>query len=94
MWWMVDEYSKLVGVWTPGVITWKPLSIWWSQWREKATSLWWCFTIDEYFKNSWQSLTWKTVAIQWAWNVGLNFATLIVHNYWAKVVAISDSKWW
>jgi len=94
MWWMVDEYSKLVGVWTPGVITWKPLSIWWSQWREKATSLWWCFTIDEYFKNSWQSLAWKTIAIQWAWNVWLNFATLIVHNYWAKVVAISDSKWW
>ncbi|MCF7834462.1 Glu/Leu/Phe/Val dehydrogenase [Candidatus Gracilibacteria bacterium] len=90
--WMVDEYSKLVGVWTPGVITGKPLSIGGSQGREKATSLGGCFTIDEYFKNSGQSLAGKTIAIQGAGNVGLNFATLIVHNYGAKVVAISDSR--
>ena len=25
--WMVDEYSKLVGTWTPGVITGKPIAI-------------------------------------------------------------------
>lgn len=25
--WMVDEYSKLVGTWTPGVITGKPLAL-------------------------------------------------------------------
>jgi len=92
--WMLDEYIRVTWNQTPGVITGKPLSIWWSQWREKATSLGGCFALDEYLKNSWQSLKDKTIAIQWAGNVWLNFATLVVQLFGAKVVAISDSKWW
>jgi len=92
--WMLDEYIKVTWNNTPWVITWKPLSIWWSQGREKATSLGGCFALDEYLKNSWQSLKDKTIAVQWAGNVWLNFATLVVQLFGAKVVAISDSKWW
>ena len=89
--WMVDEYSKLVGKFTPGAFTGKPLSIWWSRWRNIATSLWWLYVLEKYFELEKEEFEWKTVAIQWAWNAWLNFAKLIVKK-WAKVVAISDSK--
>jgi len=91
--WMVDEYSKLVGKFTPGAFTWKPLVIWWSKWRNIATSLWGLYVLQKYFDMKNQQIEWKRVAIQWAWNAWLNFAKLIIEK-WAKLVAISDSKWW
>lgn len=36
--WMVDEYSKLVGTWTPGTFTGKPVSIGGSLGRDTATA--------------------------------------------------------
>lgn len=36
--WMVDEYSKLVGEWSPGAFTGKPLSIGGSKGRDTATA--------------------------------------------------------
>ncbi len=91
--WMVDEYSKLAWRRTPWVFTWKPLSIWWSQWRTQATSLWWLFVLRHYLSKNNDSLSWKTIAIQWAWNVWLHFA-LLAQKDWAKIVAISDSRGW
>ncbi len=91
--WMMDEYSKIIWKYTPWVVTWKPLSCGWSKWRNIATSLGWLYVLEEFAKNIWLDLRWKTVAIQGAWNAWLNFAKLII-NKWAKVVAISDSKWW
>ena len=90
--WMVDEYSKLVWKWTPWAFTWKPLSLWWSKWRDIATSLGWLYVLEKYLEMIWDKIVWKTVAIQWAWNAGLNFAKLIVEKG-AKVIAISDSRW-
>lgn len=92
MGWMVDEYSKIEWVRTPGVITWKPLGIWWSEGRSTATSLWWLYVIKRYLKHHNDSLKWKKIVVQWAWNVWLNFA-LMAQKQWAKVIAISDSKW-
>ena len=91
--WMMDEYSKIVWKYTPWVVTWKPLSCGGSKWRDIATSLWWMYVFEQFAQNVWLDLNWKTIAIQWAWNAWLNFAKLIVKK-WAKVVAISDSKWW
>ena len=91
--WMVDEYSKLVGKWTPGAFTGKPLSIWWSKWRDIATSLGGLYVLEKYLELIWDKLEWKRIAIQWAWNAWLNFAKLAVQR-WAKIIAISDSKWW
>lgn len=90
--WMVDEYSKLVGTWTPGVITGKPIAIGWSLGRTIATSLGGRFTVTEYLKAKNQDITGKTIAVQGAGNVGLLFAKIAYENG-AKVVAISDSKW-
>ncbi len=90
--WMVDEYSKLVGTRTPGVITGKPIAIGGSLGRTIATSLGGRFTVTEYLKAKNQSIAGKTIAIQGAGNVWLLFAK-IAHENSAKVVAISDSKW-
>ena len=89
--WMVDEYSKLIGKFTPGAFTGKPLSIWGSKWRNIATSLGWLYVLEKYFELEKEDFEGKTVAIQGAGNAGLNFAKLI-EKKWAKIVAISDSK--
>ncbi len=90
--WMMDEYSKIVWKYTPGAFTGKPLSCGGSKWRFIATSLWWLYVLEKYFEIIWEKIKWKTVAIQWAGNAGLNFAKLI-EKKGAKLVAISDSKW-
>jgi len=91
--WMVDEYSKLTWKWSPWTFTWKPLELWWSKWRWIATSLWGLYVLEKYFKLLKEELKDKKIVIQWAWNAGLNFAKLIIKK-WAKIIAISDSKWW
>lgn len=91
--WMVDEYSKLAGTFTPWVFTWKPLSIWWSLWRDKATSLWWFFVLENILELNNDSLVWKTVVVQWLGNVWLNVLEYL-EKAQAKIIAVSDSKWW
>lgn len=90
--WMADEYSRLVGAWTPGVITWKPLSSGGSLGRDIATSLWGLYVLQTYYQYKKKDLSWQTIIIQWAGNAGLNFAKLVVWQ-WAKVIWISDSSW-
>ncbi len=90
MGWMVDEYSKLVGKFTPAVITGKPLNLGGSQGREEATG----FGGVEILKQAAKDLKLKkgsTVAIQGFGNVGSFFAELASENGF-KVVAVSDSK--
>ena len=96
--WMVDEYSKLVGKFTPAVITGKPLSMGGSAGREEATG----FGGVEILKLAWKELSAKggsasggkkgaSVAIQGFGNVGSFFA-LLASQAGFKVVAVSDSK--
>ncbi len=92
MWWMADEYAKQTWSRKPGVITWKPLTIWWSAWRGQATSRGWLFVLQRYLTNSKDHLAGKKIIIQWAGNAGLNFA-LLASQAWAHIIWISDSKW-
>ncbi|MGE5392209.1 MAG: Glu/Leu/Phe/Val family dehydrogenase [Candidatus Saccharibacteria bacterium] len=90
MGWMVDEYSKLTGVWSPAVITGKPLSVGGLPGREEATG----FGGVEVLKLAARLLKLKkgaTVAIQGFGNVGYYFA-LFAQEAGFKVVAVSDSK--
>jgi len=90
MGWMVDEYSKLVGKWTPGMITGKPLSMGGSEGREEATG----FGGVEILKAAAKEMRFKkgaTVAIQGFGNVGSFFASLAADAGF-RVVAVSDSK--
>ncbi len=91
--WMADQYAKHVGEWQPWVITGKPLSIWWSKWRWIATALWWLYVLRRYLGKNNDTLQWKKVVIQWAWNAWLTFAQLCIDDG-AVVIWISDSRWW
>jgi glutamate dehydrogenase len=90
--WMLDEYNKVTGVLSPGVITGKPVELWWSLGRWSATSMGWWIVLQQYLTDTNQSLDGKTIAVQWAGNAWLIFAKIAYTNG-AKVVAISDSKW-
>src|SRR3989344_1473997 len=81
--WMVDEYAKLTGRFTPAVITGKPLSMGGSQGREEATG----FGGVEILKAAWRALSAKggsasggkkgaSTAVQGFGNVGSFFAEL------------------
>ena len=91
--WMADQYAKHVWERQPGVITGKPLSIWWSKGRGIATALWGLYVLRRYLSKNNDSLKWKTVVVQWAWNAGLTFAQLCIDDG-ALVIGISDSKGW
>jgi glutamate dehydrogenase/leucine dehydrogenase len=88
--WMVDEYSRLVGHWTPGTFTGKPLSIGGSLGRDTATAQGGLYVLEAYLKSSNESLKWKKVVIQWAWNAGLNMIELIAKTG-VILIGTSDS---
>ncbi len=50
--WMVDEYSKLVGHWTPGTFTGKPLSIGGSLGRDTATAQGGLYVLEAYLRGA------------------------------------------
>lgn len=89
--WMVDEYSRLAGKWTPGAFTGKPLAAGGSKGRDRATAQGGFFVLSEYFKIVGQTLEGKTVAVEGAGNAGLTMIE-ILHAAGAKIVAVSDSK--
>jgi len=89
--WMVDEYAKCVGQWTPGMITGKPLSIWWSAGRISATGYGAYYVLEEYLRSLWDNLQWKTIAVQGAGNAAQYFIEKAVAA-WAILVAVSDSR--
>lgn len=90
---MADEYAKIVwnsNLWS---FTGKPLTFWGSKWRWKATAQGWVYSLETFLELEKDSIQGKKVAIQWAWNAGLTMAKLLLEK-WAKIIAISDSRWW
>ena len=90
MGYMVDEYAKLKGEFIPGVITGKPLALGGSKGRTEATSLGGVYVLKTYLAHRGDTIQGKTVAIQGFGNVGANIAR-ILHEWGAKVVAVSDA---
>lgn len=90
--WMMDEYSQLVGKYSPGSFTGKPLSSGWSKWRAQATAQGGIYVLERFLELKQESLEGRTIAIQGAGNAGLTMAQLVI-DLWAIVVGISDSKW-
>ena len=89
--WFVDEYSKLQGEFTPGVVTGKPINLGGSKGRETATSLGGAFVLDKFIKSNNEEGRSKTVAVQGYGNVGMNIAKIL--NDWGyKIVAVSNSS--
>ncbi len=88
--WMVDEYSKLVGHWTPGTFTGKPLSIGGSLGRDTATAQGGLYVLEAYLRAKSDILKWKKIVIQGAGNAGLNMIELI-EKMGAILIGTSDS---
>lgn len=91
MGWMADEYSQVVGEYTPAVITGKPIAVGGSLGREEATGRGGAMILKEMAKRFGLQPADTTIAVQGFGNVGYYFAQF-AHALGYKVVAISDSR--
>lgn len=90
--WMMDEYSKITGYNSPGVITGKPLSVGGSEGRGDATARGGAYCVREAAKYLDIDLKNAKVAIQGFGNAGQFAATLFASLLGCKIVAVSDTK--
>jgi glutamate dehydrogenase len=89
MGWMMDEYSKLVGQYTPGVITGKPLGSGGSLGRTEATGYGVIYTVREAMKHIGMDTTQAVAAIQGFGNVAQYAAIGFTEMLGGKVVCVS-----
>jgi glutamate dehydrogenase (NAD(P)+) len=89
MGWMMDEYSKLVGQYTPGVITGKPLGGGGSLGRTEATGFGVIYTVREAMKHLKIDSTKSVAAIQGFGNVSQYAAIGFVEMLGGKVACVS-----
>jgi glutamate dehydrogenase (NAD(P)+) len=89
MGWMMDEYSKLVGQYTPGVITGKPLGGGGSLGRTEATGFGVVYTIREAMKHLGIDPTKSVMAAQGFGNVTQYAAIGFIEQLGGKVICVS-----
>lgn len=89
MGWMMDEYSKLVGYYTPGVITGKPVGGGGSLGRTEATGFGVIYTVREAMKHLNMDTTRSIAAIQGFGNVSQYAAIGFIEILGGKVACVS-----
>ncbi|MHB0924138.1 MAG: Glu/Leu/Phe/Val family dehydrogenase [Bellilinea sp.] len=89
MGWMMDEYSRLTGQYTPGVITGKPVGGGGSLGRTEATGYGVIYTVREAMKHLKLDSTQCTAAIQGFGNVAQYAAIGFIEMLGGKVVCVS-----
>ncbi len=89
MGWMMDEYSRLAGEYTPGVITGKPVGGGGSLGRTEATGYGVIYTVREAMKHLNLDSTQCTAAIQGFGNVAQYAAIGFIEQLGGKVVCVS-----
>jgi glutamate dehydrogenase (NAD(P)+) len=89
MGWMMDEYSKLVGVYTPGVFTGKPLGGGGSQGRTEATGYGVIYTVRETLKHLGIDPKKSVAAIEGFGNVSQYAAIGFIEMLGGKVACVS-----
>lgn len=89
--WIRDEYSAVVGVDTPAIVTGKPVEAGGSLGRTEATGLGGFYALDEYLKKTGARRDGMSVAVQGFGNVGSYLARYLFDDGY-KIAAISDSK--
>jgi glutamate dehydrogenase (NAD(P)+) len=87
--WMMDEYSKLVGQYTPGVITGKPVGSGGSKGRKEATGYGVIYTVREALKHLKMDGAKATAAFQGFGNVAQYAALGFAQQLGGKVVCVS-----
>ncbi|MBN2381965.1 Glu/Leu/Phe/Val dehydrogenase [bacterium] len=93
MGWMMDEYSKLIGQYTPGVITGKPLGGGGSKGRTEATGFGVIVTVREALKRLGIDPKTCTAALHGFGNVSQYAAQNFINMLGGKVVAVSCWDW-
>jgi glutamate dehydrogenase (NAD(P)+) len=88
--WMLDEYEKIKGEKSPGMITGKPLELGGSKGRDVATAQGAAYIFRE-AADGYDLPGNATVAVQGFGNAGMNIAR-ILSGWGYRVVALSDSK--
>jgi len=89
--WMVDEYSKIKGKFTPAVITGKPIGLGGSKGRIAATGLGGAYVLKRFLELEKRDGKELKMAVQGFGNVGSNIARIL--NDWGyKVIAVSNSQ--
>jgi glutamate dehydrogenase/leucine dehydrogenase len=89
--WIVDEYSKIQGKYTPAIVTGKPLEKGGSLGRPEATGLGGCYALLHMLKRIGKDPKGMTVAVQGFGNVGY-YAAYFLQQHGLNIVALSDSK--
>ncbi len=89
MGWMMDEYSKLVGVYTPGVFTGKPLGGGGSEGRTEATGYGVIYTVREAMKHLGIDPKKSVAAIEGFGNVSQYAAIGFIEMLGGKVACVS-----
>jgi glutamate dehydrogenase len=89
MGWMMDEYSKLVGVYTPGVFTGKPLGGGGSEGRTEATGYGVIYTVREAMKHLGIDPKKSVAAIEGFGNVSQYAASGFIEMLGGKVACVS-----
>ena len=89
--WFADEFSKLKGKPSLGVVTGKPLEFGGSKGRNTATAQGGVYVLLRYLKDQQIDSEGLRVAVQGFGNAGM-FAAKILHEANLKIIAVSDSK--
>lgn len=89
--WIVDEYSKIIGHYTPAVVTGKPLDRGGSQGRNEATGLGGVYALLAVLRKMKINPRHMKVAVQGFGNVGM-FVAEFLQKEGLNVIALSDSK--
>ncbi len=89
MGWMMDEYSRITGNYTPGVITGKPVGGGGSLGRTEATGFGVIYTVREAMKRLKMDSTQTKAAIQGFGNVAQYAAEGFINNLGGRVVCVS-----
>ncbi|HUT22608.1 MAG TPA: Glu/Leu/Phe/Val dehydrogenase [Candidatus Bipolaricaulota bacterium] len=89
--WMTDEFSKIKGEATPGVITGKPIEAGGSAGRDTATAQGGYYLLKHFMEMEQREPQNQTVAIQGFGNAG-SVMTQLCEKDGLKVVAVSDSQ--
>jgi glutamate dehydrogenase (NAD(P)+) len=89
MGWMMDEYSKLAGQFTPGVITGKPLGSGGSLGRTEATGFGVIYNVREAMKHLGMEPRSSVAAIQGFGNVAQHAAIGFIETLGGKVICVS-----
>ncbi|MBN2306655.1 Glu/Leu/Phe/Val dehydrogenase [Candidatus Peregrinibacteria bacterium] len=91
--WFMDEYSRLVNEYRPGVVTGKPIEVGGSLGRDTATAQGGVYVLEEYLNSLDKKARKKnyTVVVQGFGNAGMHVAD-ILHGLGFTIVGVSDSK--